>query len=393
MSILAKFANEERGNVLIPVAFASSMLFASAGVAIDFGYFYMTKKELQVTADSSALAASSMINDQVEARQAALDYASLNMPATTHGAVLTDADVEVGVWDELVRSFSPATTEPNAVRVTTRRSDVNGNPASYSFGQLLGFVDQNISASAIAMLMPADCFQAGGVAGGKVIFGQDAGLSGFCMYGREGVAFGQDAVIENGAQIGALNLDDITFGKNSIYPDDALVVIDKEPSRSFALDSYIDDLESGAVTIPGMTNVVSGSALPDTLVEGTVYIVDSSVNINCHNTAANVMIAVRGNIQFGQNAELVNTGDIDTDDVSIGVIATGDVKFVHNGTISGVDIVAGKDIIIGQNIGSMSATFSAGDNIHIGQNAQLNFNPFDPSIKNAEPTQAAVLVQ
>lgn len=386
------FSRDERGSVLITVALAMSALLAAAGLAIDFGYFYMVKKELQVTADSSALAASSMLSNEADARQAALTYATQNMPADKHGNVLIDADVEFGVWNESLREFQVLAADVNAVRVTTRRATANGNPVFYSLGQVLGFVDQDLAATAIAMMMPAECFQSGGVAGGKVIFGQDAGLSGFCMYGRQGVTFGQDAVIENGAQVGALSLADITFGKGATYPDDALVALDDTPSRSHDLDAYIDDLESGAVTIPGMSNVVSGMSLPDILVGGTIYIVDSSTNINSYNTATDVFIAVRGNIQFGQDASLINTGDIDTGGVSIGVIATGDVKFVQDGVISGVDVVAGKDIIIGQNVGAVAATFSAGDNIHIGQNAQLNFNPYDPTIKAAAPTQAAVLV-
>jgi len=391
-TFFASFSRDERGSVLITVALAMSALLATAGLAIDFGHFYMVKKELQVTADSSALAASAMLSNQLNARQAALTYAVQNMPIDKHGNVLIDADVEFGVWDEVLREFQVLATNVNAVRVTARRATANGNPVFYSLGQVLGFVDQDLSATAIAMMMPADCFQSGGVAGGKVIFGQNAGLSGFCMYGRQGVTFGQDAVVENGAQVGALHLSDITFGQGATYPDDALVELDDTPSRSLDLDAYIDDLASGAVTIPGMTNVVSGMSLPNILVERTIYIVDSSVNINSYNTATNVFIAVRGNIQFGQNASLVNTGDIDTGGVSIGVVATGDVKFVQDGVISGVDVIAGRDIVIGQDVGAVAATFSAGVNIHIGQNAQLNFNPYDPTIKNATPTQAAVLV-
>ncbi len=392
---ISTFLREDKGSVLINVAFSATVLFGATGLAIDFGHLRMMQKELQVTADSSALAASAMIVDRPAATQIALDYSTQNMPVSRHGAVLNENDIEFGEWDEVLRTFQPTTVaaDINAVRVTTRRSAANNNPVTFSLGQLLGFINQDLTASAVAMLMPADCFNAGGTAGGKVIFGQDASLSGFCMYGREGVKFGQDALIENGAQIGALSLDRIIFGQNAIYPDDALIVIDKLPERSYDLEAYINDIESGTTTVPGMTNVVSGSDLPDILVEGTVYIVDQSININKYNMAKNVLILVRGNIQFGQDASLVNTGDIDTGDVSLGVIATGDVKFGQDGVISGVDIVAGKDIVIGQDIGAFSASFTAGDNIHIGQNAKLDFNPYDPAIRNATPNQAAVLVQ
>lgn len=393
--LFKKFRSDQKGGILILVGFISTALAVSTGIAIDYGNLYMLQKNLQVTADASALAAAAMLPDEAEAQTQALSIAGKNMVASQHGTVLVDTDVEIGEWDEVAKTFSTAGLDKNAIRIVTKRSASNGNAADYFFGKIIGFDNIDLAAAAIAMHMPADCFAAGGTAGGKVIFGSDAGLSGFCMYGRGGVVFGADAVIENGAQVGSLSLDEIRFGQNPTYPDDALIALDKHPSKSDGLEAYIDDLESGAVTIDGMTNVVvidNGDPMPTTLVEGTIYIVNSSLNINNANNAQNVLIAVRGNIQFGSGASLVNTGDIDTGDASIGVISTGDVKFVHDGVISGVDVIAGKDIVIGQDAGALAATFTAKDNIHIGKRAQLNYNPFDEASKTAPPVQAAVLV-
>jgi len=390
--LFKRFRGDQKGGVLILVGFISTALVVSTGIAIDFGNLYMLQKNLQVTADAAALGAAAVLPDEAEAQIQAVSLATKNMAVSQHGSVLLNSDIIMGEWDDLNKTFSPASVTKNAIRITVKRSASNGNPADYFFGKIIGYSEADLVASAIAIMMPADCFAAGGTAGGRVFFGSDAGLSGFCMYGRLGVDFGADAVIDSGAQIGALDVGDIRFGQNPTYPDDALISIDKMPTKADGIDAYIDDLESGAQTVPGMTNVVVGNSLPSVLVEGTVYIVNSSVNVNNSNTAQNVLIAVRGNIQFGTGASLVNTGDIDTGAKSIGVISTGDVKFVHDGEISGVDVIAGKDIVIGQDAGALAATFTAKDNIHIGKRAQLDYNQYDEAVSLADPVQAAVLV-
>ena len=53
-----------------------------------------------------------------------------------HAYVLVNADIESGTWHPATRSFTPAFGGPlpNAVRVTTRRADVNDNPLNFFFG-------------------------------------------------------------------------------------------------------------------------------------------------------------------------------------------------------------------------------------------------------------------
>ncbi len=126
------------------MAFMAVGLFASAGIAalaVDMGYLYILKSRLQTTADVSALAAVRQLPDQTALRNTALAYAPKNMAASDHGNVLVTADVVTGYWASAARTFTAAADPVNAVQVTTRRSQDNGNAAPTFFAHLMGIDD------------------------------------------------------------------------------------------------------------------------------------------------------------------------------------------------------------------------------------------------------------
>jgi len=115
------FRRDERGSTLALMAIG---LFASAGIAalaVDIGYFYLLKGNLQTTADVSALAAVRQLPDEEAARTTAVAYAIMNMPTSAHGNVLASTDVVTGNWDSGTRTFTAAGTPLNAVQMVTRR--------------------------------------------------------------------------------------------------------------------------------------------------------------------------------------------------------------------------------------------------------------------------------
>ena len=146
------FRRDERGSTLALMAIG---LFASAGIAalaVDIGYFYLLKGNLQTTADVSALAAVRQLPDEDAARTTAVAYAIMNMPTSAHGNVLASTDVVTGNWDSGSRTFTAAGTPLNAVQVVTRRSQANGNAAGTFFARVIehNFVDIRSSAVAVA---------------------------------------------------------------------------------------------------------------------------------------------------------------------------------------------------------------------------------------------------
>ena len=74
------------------------------------------------------------------------------MPPEAHGTVPADADIGIGNWDSDTRTFDPVGNPQNAVQVTVRRGQANGNPVALLFAQVLGFTDLDLATAATAAI-------------------------------------------------------------------------------------------------------------------------------------------------------------------------------------------------------------------------------------------------
>jgi len=146
------FLADERGSVLPIVGLCLLAILGVAALAIDLGYQQALQTQLEATADAAALAAANKLPDQEKAITAAAEYAELNMPESEHGSVLRSDDIEFGRWDSSRRIFLPDGKGPNAVRVTLRRAEENGNPAETFFLQVFGMGASDLSAQSLAGL-------------------------------------------------------------------------------------------------------------------------------------------------------------------------------------------------------------------------------------------------
>jgi len=107
--------------------------------AIDIGYIVLVRTQLQVAADSAAMAAAAA--DVHEPLDTVVDVARKYAGYHTAGAEKVDllaADVEPGVWDFNARTFARSSWNPNAVRVTTRRDRMAGGPLPLFFARAMG---------------------------------------------------------------------------------------------------------------------------------------------------------------------------------------------------------------------------------------------------------------
>ena len=143
-------AIDRRGAILIWVAASLTMFCGFAALAIDMGYLFVLKNQTQTTADASSLAAVSQLPDPAAVLSVAVEYAGKNMPPADHGTVLTPSDVVMGGWDFSTRTFTPGADPPNAVKVTTRRAESNGNPAPLFFANALGIGESDVVSAAVA---------------------------------------------------------------------------------------------------------------------------------------------------------------------------------------------------------------------------------------------------
>jgi hypothetical protein len=139
---------DRRGAILPMVAAGVTMLTAVAAIGVDVSRAYSVQNELQTAVDTAALAAAHDLGDPTLALGKARRLIEAHFPPDLHGQVLADVDFEVGSWDAEHKSFAAGTSATNALRITARRSEANGNPQPTTFAKLIGYASLDLEASA-----------------------------------------------------------------------------------------------------------------------------------------------------------------------------------------------------------------------------------------------------
>lgn len=156
-----------RGATAVIVAVCLTMLIGFAALAVDVGYLFATRNELQNTADAAALAGAGFLGghyaelsyseqqnhtfgrgDIVAAVQ---EVAGKNRAAGANITILDD-DITIGTWDADTRVVTPTLTAPDAVRVVARRDGSANNPATTFFARIFGIDTVDVNALATAAL-------------------------------------------------------------------------------------------------------------------------------------------------------------------------------------------------------------------------------------------------
>ena len=179
---IRRLVREHKGATVIFVAIAMVMLLGFVALAVDLGYLYVVRGELQNAADSGALAGAQVLYDDptttadVPGSQV---YAGANSVAQTfvvqnnsEKVQATVESVERGHWSFATRTFTPndslapvslwdVTAEEldantafvNAVRVKTRRiRDAGGQLPKNFFAKLFGTERSEVKATAVAYI-------------------------------------------------------------------------------------------------------------------------------------------------------------------------------------------------------------------------------------------------
>ncbi|MCA9173597.1 MAG: VWA domain-containing protein [Planctomycetales bacterium] len=140
-----------RGATLAWTALTLVLLCAMAAFSLDIGIMMLAKTELQLAADSGALAAgNAMDNTAADIQLIASEF------ATSHSVVGkqvtgSEVNVELGNWNSEQRDFAAGNQIGNAVRVTVTRTNL-----PLFFGHMLGRAYATIQASAVATANPRD---------------------------------------------------------------------------------------------------------------------------------------------------------------------------------------------------------------------------------------------
>jgi Flp pilus assembly protein TadG len=156
----------KRGATAVIVAICLIMLIGFAALAIDVGYLYTTRNELQNVADASALAGAGYLGSVYanlnyseqqdkeftleEVAGVVNEVAQKNKAAAKNISIINE-DIVIGNWNG--SSVDPTLTAPDAVQVLARRDSIANNPVSTFFARifkLLGTDFDTVNVSAIA---------------------------------------------------------------------------------------------------------------------------------------------------------------------------------------------------------------------------------------------------
>jgi hypothetical protein len=135
------------------------VMLGMCAFAIDVGYMMLVQTQLQVAADSAAMAAAAnMSGTQTNMTTAAQQFAAYHKAAGS-AVNLASSDIQYGTWNSTARTFtSTGTTVSNAIKVTVRRDSSTGANKTF-FGRVLGLSSFSIPVSAVAIGNPRDiCF-------------------------------------------------------------------------------------------------------------------------------------------------------------------------------------------------------------------------------------------
>ncbi len=159
--------NNNRGATAVIVAICLIMLIGFAALAVDVGYLYATRNELQNVADASALAGAGFLGAQYAgltySEQQAYTFARTDIVSTVNAVshknraagvdiTINDADITIGIWDADARTVTPTLTAPDAVRVIARRDSSANSPITSFFARIFGVATMDVSAVATAAL-------------------------------------------------------------------------------------------------------------------------------------------------------------------------------------------------------------------------------------------------
>jgi Flp pilus assembly protein TadG len=139
------------GNIAILSCTLLAIMMGMVAFAVDLGYIAYARTELQRTADAVALAAAAKLPNTANARSVGIATSTSN--SSTISPTLANSNFEFGHWSRFTSTFTtptPSFRSTNAVRVTIRRTQANGNPLNLFYGRVLGKNTTDLTITSVA---------------------------------------------------------------------------------------------------------------------------------------------------------------------------------------------------------------------------------------------------
>ena len=388
-----QFRTDETGAGTILGLLWFMLLVGITGMAVDVTNGFRSRTMLQATADAAALAGAIDLPDQAAAVATAISYADENMPSVAYGDVLDPADVLVGLWDGAARSLDTAAALPDSVMVTARQAEQNSNPVPVSFLRIIGLMNWNVQAQAVAQRFVPECLEDGLDAGGGVyISSNNDFVNEICLHGQQGVKMQNNNSFEPGVTVSMpdpgnqLVIPAVGMISNPGLPEALRENILAPRMVNHVDEIMLDFLDPASPVLPAYIDtalpviVVDDKYKFDTYFQGRIYEVqcdpNKQVSVPANTSLRNVVIIADCNISVGANASLSNvvlgstalgngaqpldssninfSANVDlgaADDCAPGggvqIFSSASVHFSSSMTVNGVQIVAGGDVDLG----------------------------------------------
>ena len=152
---------DDRGAVLVHVAFALLALMAFASFTFDYGVFWVSRRQAQNAADAGALAGALALGlddttnftDTGPAKQSALAAAQANMVWGQAPNIVVATDIQIFSGTGVC---PPPNTSGTCIQVDVYRNQARGNALPMFFGSFVGLTQQGVRATATAQVMTAN---------------------------------------------------------------------------------------------------------------------------------------------------------------------------------------------------------------------------------------------
>ncbi len=245
---ICPFRHDETGGGTIWGLLWFALMVGICGMAVDTTDGFRTRTMLQATADSAALAAAIDLPDPGAVTATAVSYSLDNMEAGINGVVVDTADVIVGKWDEAAQSMDTASAFPDAVMVTARRSDQNGNALSTNFLRIIGLMSWNVNAQAVAQRFIPDCLRDGLIARGMVDISSNNGfVNQICVHGQQGVNVQSNNFFEAGVNVSMPDLAMLETPSSGMTSNTGLSEALRESILDPRMVNHVDEIMLGFV--------------------------------------------------------------------------------------------------------------------------------------------------
>lgn len=134
---------------MVYMSVAMVALMGVASLAVDFGRVQMVRSELHAAASAAARYGSVGLADGTAVSKA-MAAAAENL-VDGAAAPIQAGDVELGTWNPTTRVFTAGGMNPNAVRVTLRKTSARGNAVPLAFARVVGRTHFDVTTSSIAI--------------------------------------------------------------------------------------------------------------------------------------------------------------------------------------------------------------------------------------------------